>query len=451
MNGLPELPRSIREIDERAERDLTIVEGLASRTGADDRTPQPGFTVPDLRDFMAKELPPPRFTVEPLIPAGVVTLLGAHGGAGKSVLALTIAAHVAAGKPWAGFTVQRGPSTFVSLEDPADVVLLRLRRIAAEYGLTESDVVDNLRVLDGSDGDAALGAEYADHGVRRMMATARFDRLRELARGSQLVVVDNASDAADLNENDRRMVRAFVRLLGTLARENNAGVLLLAHVDKQAARFGAAGNTYSGSTAWHNSSRSRLALVDSEGRVELRQEKLNMGRPAGATPLRWSTHGVLIPTSTATDTAEQDDDASAVLAALSEAAQRSVNVSTARTGPSNAQRVLEAMDALPECLRGTQGRDRFWRALSRLERDGCAGSEEYRNADRKIRTRFVVVPGAPQVRARSPHTPLTNRRTGSAAGAPVCADSTTGAEPAQTGAACPRCDGEECTHCEVNP
>ena len=75
-------------------------------------------------------------------------------------------------------------------------------------------------------------------------------------------------------------------------------MLLLAHIDKQAARGGAAGNNYSGSTAWHNSSRSRLALVPTDDGVELHQEKLNLGARLDAPiELSWSADGLLKPLS----------------------------------------------------------------------------------------------------------------------------------------------------------
>ncbi|MBN8480410.1 MAG: AAA family ATPase [Xanthomonadales bacterium] len=391
----------------------------------------------DLRGFMGAELAPPRFVVDTLVPSGTVTLLGAHGGSGKSLLALTIAAHVAAGSPWAGFDVAGGPAAFVSLEDPAELMLYRLRKIVTEYRLQADDVTKNLRILDGTAGESSLGAEYSAQGVRRMMATTRFEELRDAARGARLIVVDNASDAADVNENDRRMVRAFVRLLAGLARENDAGVLLLAHIDKSAARNGAAGNSYAGSTAWHNSSRSRLALIETDGRIEMRQEKLNVGRAAEPIALRWSTQGVLMPASGpgAPVEAVADADADGVLEALREAIWQGVKVPTARTGPATAHRVLETTEALPGHLRGQAGKDRFWRALARLQREGFASSEEYRNADSKVRTRLVVVEQPPILPRANPPIPPYELAAAEPASPQVPANPRTGGEPAETGGA----------------
>ena len=70
--------------------------------------------------------------------------------------------------------------------------------------------------------------------------------VQKLAEAGWLV---GASDAYDADENSRRQVRAFVKALARMVRNHNGAVLLLAHVDKVAARYGSNGNTYSGSTA----------------------------------------------------------------------------------------------------------------------------------------------------------------------------------------------------------
>ena len=114
-------------------------------------------------------------------------------------------------------------------------------------------------MLDGTGADGTLARETVAPGVRVFGPTRLYDEFRHAAAGATLIVVDNASDAYDGNENERRTVRQFVQLLAQIARENEAGVLLLAHIDKAAARDGGKRNSYSGSTAWHNSARSRFA------------------------------------------------------------------------------------------------------------------------------------------------------------------------------------------------
>lgn len=383
---------------------------------------------------------PPRFVVEHLLPRRVVTLLGAHGGSGKSMLALTIAAHVAAGAAWAGFTSVSSPVLLVSLEDPGDVVLYRLRRVLEQYRLPEASIRSQLRILDGTDGDALAG-EVAEHGVKRLAPLPALNELQEAAAGAGLIVIDNASDGLDASENDRRMVRTFLRqMLGRIARENDAAVLLLAHIDKNAARYGANGNTYSGSTAWHNSARSRLALIESEGRLELVHEKSNFGKTASPVALSWNAAGVLVPSTgpdpVQTAVAEQaaQNDADAVLAAVRAAAAAGITVPAGRSGPNTAWHVLASFPELPDGLRTKAGRERFWRAVTRLTCVSAIVEETYRNEQRHPKQRLVPAEGAPVECARqSPYNPLrTDARAGSAA--PVCASSITAAQLPRTAA-----------------
>jgi len=357
-----------------------------------DATAGPTLRPVPIADVMGATVAPPQFIVNPLIPAGHLTLFGSHGGSGKSILALAIGAHVAAGQPWAGLTVQHRPVLFVSLEDAAEIVRYRLRKIIEGYQLDAAAVLARLTILDGSAGLSALMTEHAAFGVRSLVPTATLGELRAAVGNAGLLIIDNASDAYDGPENDRRQVRAFIRELAGLGRANNAGVMLLAHIDKAAARFGAAGNSYSGSSAWHNSARSRLALVDTRSGKELVQEKLNLGAKAAPIRLAWTPAGVLIP-----DRAEYTDgatgsDTDAVLAAIAAAVADGVNVPAARSGPATTQRVLENLPDLPASLRGARGREDFWAAITDLQRSGRIVVEEYLNDSRHRREKFTVAP-----------------------------------------------------------
>jgi len=227
--------------------------------------------------------------------------------------------------------------------------------------------------------------------------------------GASLIVIDNASDAFDGNENDRRSVRAFMRLLARLARENDAAVVLLAHIDKHAAKYGAAGNTYSGSTAWHNSARSRLALIAGhDGTIELRHEKNNHGKLAAPVELRWNADGVLVPgmastrATTGRDVVRDATDDAGVLAALRAAQIAGQDVIANRMGSNTAQIMLSTFADLPEVLRGSRGRNRFWAAVDRLTKDKRAALEQFQNSNRKSRTRLVLT-SAPH--STPPYTP----------------------------------------------
>ena len=74
--------------DKRAERELAEA--------------PPSLVQIDFADVMTATLPEQAYVLKPLIPCGHVTLGGGHGGAGKSVLALTWAARNAARQQWEG-------------------------------------------------------------------------------------------------------------------------------------------------------------------------------------------------------------------------------------------------------------------------------------------------------------------------------------------------------------
>jgi len=338
--------------------------------------------------------------IDSILPRGYVTLLGGHGGSGKSLLALILCAHCSTGKKWAGLDVVQNRVLIVSLEDPADLARLRLRRIVAEYGLPADAIEAAITIADGTDG-ATLAQETTELGTRRLVLTRCYDELLLLADGHGLIIIDNASDAFCANENDRQAVRAFMSALARLARERDAAVLLLAHIDKNAAKYGAAGNSYSGSTAWHNSARSRLALVDNGGGLELRHEKANLCRLIEPVSLTWTPDGVLVPVNgkQADASGKNFEDDAAVLAAIRAAVADGGDVPAARTGTATTQHVLRTYPELPEDLRTAAGRPRFWAAITRLQRAGkiaqavittpsrhkktcwtCAGSSAYSTA-----------------------------------------------------------------------
>lgn len=376
-----------------------------------------GLTLVDLRGLRTATLTPTSFVLEPIIPCGTVTLFGGHGGSGKSLVALTWAAHVACGRDWASLPCS-GPQKcmFVSLEDPGSVVLPRLRAIADTYGLDFDLIEQNLIVLDGADIEAALVVEVNEFGSRRVRETARLRELTELAQGCGFIVVDNASDAFDGDENNRRQVREFIRLLAQLARKNDAGLVLLAHIDKNAAIHGAKGNSYSGSTAWHNSARSRLAIEGGNLKVILRHEKANLSALAKPVVLVWhksSDCSVLVPVDPAADAAamanESIQDTEAILQLLCTAADAGIEVPAATRGSSTAVHALAMLREFPRTYNDKQGRLRVAQAIVQLKRDGLIEQVAVKSSSRNTKDVLKLTRTGEELirrsRASIPHTP----------------------------------------------
>lgn len=368
--------------------DYATCERLAAQVGCPFDGPLPGkeplFASVDLTDMEGASYDAPDYVVQSLLPRGHVTLLGGHGGSGKSMLALTLAAHVATGRDWCSLYTAKLRSVFVSLEDRGELVRYRLRKVVESYGLNPAEVIGGLTILDGTD-CPVLASELVTYGERSLAKTAAMLELADAVKGAGLVIIDNASDAFDGQENDRRQVRAFVRMLAEIARENDAAVCLLAHIDKAAARYGSAGNSYSGSTAWHNSARSRLALLSDEGSIELRQEKLNLGKASDPIALEWNDRGVLKPIHFS---ARAATDELTVLEAMRDAIAAGVTVNTTQASAFSAAKCLEPY--LPPEFSNAKGGKRVNRALAALQSSGHIRRDRYRSDNRKDRERWVL-------------------------------------------------------------
>lgn len=370
----------------------------------------------DLADLGQVKLTPPEFAIKTIIPAGTVTLLGGHGGAGKSSLALAWAAHIACGQQWAGLDCRQGMALYVSLEDDGDLVKYRLQEIAKKYGLDMEAIREHLSIVDGSDFDASLSIE--DRRTGQWRATPLFKRIEERAVGAAFIVLDNASDAFSGNEIVRREVRLFIRLLGTLARREHAGLVLLAHVDKSAARGMRVGQNYgqnySGSTAWHNSVRSRLALIDDEkGVIVLKHEKSNLG-PKMRQDVKLAFDGpVLVPNGVMpnVDDIFNHGDEKNLLTLMARAIAQGADLNTNRAGSGSFYTCLKPF-GLP---RGWTS-ETVYAALDRLLESGQVQIQSFRR-NYKDRTRFVLTAENPP----NPPNPLngtTSGMSGQSASAP---------------------------------
>lgn len=333
------------------------------------------------------ELSSPRFLIEPFIPRDQVTLFGGHGGGGKTSVGYVLCAHVATGTDWAGLRVLPGKVLVVSFEDPEELMLWRFKNIATEYGLDIDAIIRNVRMIDATEAQPIM-REVSERGIKSVQPTQDGSDLVAMITGERfdLVQIDNASDCFDGDENNRRQVRQFVRYLAGAIRVHHGALLLLAHIDKTAARYGSAGNSYSGSTAWHNSVRSRLALVDSE----LRQEKLNVGkRMDAAIKLQFSARGVPVPDSMSDidETRERDDDA-ALLACFIAAEEAGATVPTGERGSNTTWHALKVYPEFAPQFR--ENKDRFQAGVARLTRAGAIIRETYRDHRRHVCERFVL-------------------------------------------------------------
>jgi putative DNA primase/helicase len=272
------------------------------------------------------------------------------------------------------------------------VMRYRLKRICEEMGVGPSELNGKLWILDTTVSDPTL---YREEGRGSGIVTPTYERLDAflVAKGAGLVVVDNASDAYDASEIDRAKVRAFIRALAKIARASNAGIVLLAHVDKGTSRGERAGTEgYSGSTAWNNSARSRLFMRQdgSEDRLVVEHQKANHSRKHSALRLR-RPDGQLVPVlcgqvDPMVDGVLDRSDTKALLCLIAEFNSRGEYIATSRNSRNHAGKMLHREALYPKGLRA----DDLFVLLRQAERAGYLERFAYKSDHRKDKERWEV-------------------------------------------------------------
>jgi len=357
----------------------------------------------DLHNLRNRFIEAPMFMVMGLVPGREVTLLPADGGTGKSQLMLQLAVCMALGRTFMGLHCVRTHVIYYSAEDESRVLLHRLRKIYDHMQLTDADMAAldaRLHVVDMSD-EPSLFCEVSDRAMGRMlMGTRNYDSLRttvQALRGTGIervsVIVDNASDTFDANENARQEVRKFIRLLKVVARQCDGACILLAHLDKASVRDPNGKAQFSGSTAWHNSVRSRLLLARSaqdSDELVLSQEKNNYGKGLTAPiRLRWNDAGVLVNVPREAGAAplrltkvELRDHVLSMIRERYEAGTY-IGTSLANNSTTGVWAVLGSATGFPEQLQGADGKAQLHKLMRQAVEAKLVREEVYQNPTRR--------------------------------------------------------------------
>lgn len=381
-----------------AQRDGLDVLALLLQSATEPPKPAPLLRPVSVFDVLTNPAPPLAFIWDGYLPRGVVALMGAHGGTGKSTIALMLVVCAALGRPLFGVDTEPCKTVFVSLEDGANIVRHRLAGICRAWGVDPHDLQGRLHIVDGTEHPELFAADTRGAGEN----TATYYELRRLVQLEDfgLVVVDNASDAYGGDEIQRRQVRAFMRALVEVARLTNCAVMLLAHVDKNTSRNKKAegGEGYSGSTAWHNSARSRLFLTrGDDGLLTLEHQKSNLGRMREPLTLEWLDGGFPqlvqggsfdVDGFTMRQQGSADDvRVAALLKLIAEFESREQFCSPAITSRNHVHAVLKSE---PAFLKLKLRPDDTKRIVNQCQRAKWLEPLDYRTIDRKPHQRWVV-------------------------------------------------------------
>jgi hypothetical protein len=240
--------------------------------------------------------PPParRWLIQDLIPMKATTLFSAHGGDGKSLLALQLAVATATGGRWLGHEIQeRGRVGIISCEDDTDEVRHRLWDIMGAEGLCHEDLAD-IDIWDRVGADSFL------------TRTSRYEAAPEVTDFAgnvtnwvidgeiKLLILDSLYNFMSGNQNDWSVAQFFMNTLNGLARDADCSIFVLWHPSQ----FGrSSGEGSSGANAFHNACRGRLFMereFEGEGDAKkdtgirvIRTKKMNRGPDDQEIRCRW--------------------------------------------------------------------------------------------------------------------------------------------------------------------
>ena len=421
-----------KDVNDLAQRDGHDTLQLLLEVATEPPKPPPLLKPVSVSDVLTHPSPPPAFIWDGYLPRGEVALFGAHGGTGKSVVALMLAVCAAFGRPLFGIGTIPCKVVFASLEDGADIVRHRIAGICRSWGIDPVPLEERLRIVDGTEHPELFSAETRGSGE----TTASYTELCKLVQSEDagLVLIDNASDAFGGDEIQRRQVRAFMRTLKMMARLTGCSVLLLAHVDKSTSRNRTAvgGEAYSGSTAWHNSARSRLFLTRAEDdTLTLEHQKSNFGKLCEPLTLQWPDGGLPQLVNADSDNAfgaamqqgrADDERAIALLRLIAEFESRQQYCSPATTSRNHVHAVLRSEPTFHQLKLTT---DATKRIVNQCQRAKWLESVEYKDVNRKLRQKWTITPeGRAFARLSAPTAPT----------APTSKDGTHSAEGAKEGA-----------------
>lgn len=401
-----EIPRAVKSAEKFAPEERkppSITVNLNMGTSSPDEPGSPGEPLP--MDWLALEGSPPEPTnwrLDGWLPERTVTLLSANGGVGKSNLSLQLGISLVAGQQFLGLETKPSRVLVISGEDEARTVHFRVSNICKDQGV-EMSQLSNLSVYDLTQQDCVMWRD--GHATDRMQWLAD----KTVKHHADVVIIDNASDVFISNENDRAEVRGFMRCLNMIASTTGASVLLLAHVDKASVRAGAgldSNSTFSGSTAWNNSARSRWAMVRTTDReILLKHEKCNLGPLQEELRLEFDTGSKTfkrfgsIPGQQAAAVVVRNSHRAAILRLINQATNAGQRLSMSAQANNNAYRVLQGDPQFPRVQR-----NEFFGILFDMQREHLIEEVEYTKDRKKFKclaltdqgqTRVAIGSGAP--------------------------------------------------------
>lgn len=294
--------RDVRDFLRAVERDQLAGELRRAVAAGDDETEilermlllsadtPAGLPFADLSDLDGLASAPLPWLVDGWLLRGVVTVLAAPGGVGKSMLARSLEVSVAHGCPLiAGLApLAQGDVMTLSYEDSRHIAAKRWKALQTHYHLDAdrmgADMAQRVHFLDTP--GPLVEVNYSGN----IRPTDFCGELRAVCRTMKpaLIVVDTLRRAGGGTDgNDASSMGELMAVLGDLARDSGAAVLVLAHTKKGTGRGDASAENIRGSSAVTDEARGAWELRrTADGTLELSNTKANFSGGEGRLHLR---------------------------------------------------------------------------------------------------------------------------------------------------------------------
>ncbi|MEO0556677.1 MAG: AAA family ATPase [Bacteroidota bacterium] len=202
--------------------------------------------------------PPPReWTVEGLVPKGVISVLAGHSGLGKSYLALILAICVCTGRAFLGRDVKPGPVLWIDRELDQDETTRRAYAVARGIGIDRPP--QRLHYIYPS---APIGSDVAQDEVLAAVEQT----------GAVLCVLDSLTLGSLGDAKEQHEVVPVMRQI-----EQWGTTLAIDHITKRAAAGNQSSATIFGSGMKRAFARSTFHLTPAGEALTLRTDKSNFG------------------------------------------------------------------------------------------------------------------------------------------------------------------------------
>jgi hypothetical protein len=179
---------------------------------------------PSLEEI-ADTLQPVSWLWQPWLPLGMITLLAAQQGTGKSMLALDLARRIIEGEPWPDGAPMTRPGANVIYVDGERIPSVHNDRAVA-WKMPRRQLY--MLLADEEDGLLALESEKYQETLAQMVF-----RLEPA-----LVIIDSLGAVLSRGENGVEDVRALLGFLAGLAQAHGCAVLILHHLRKSNGQMG---------------------------------------------------------------------------------------------------------------------------------------------------------------------------------------------------------------------